>query len=138
MEARAVRFTLALGGAKTQGIHEVEIILARGSRARRRVEEEERTLGAQLATKQRTMGIFAQQRTMAVIGRCHDIHWRFEGTGVVGIGRGLLLLLLLQTQAVEVFPRARVLQRLGFVQESVPCRPHLHLRQKGIPFSTNQ
>lgn len=34
---RAVRLILALGGggAKIQGIHEVEIILTRGSRARR-------------------------------------------------------------------------------------------------------
>lgn len=39
MEPRAVRLILALGGAKRQGIHEIEIILTRGSRARRRVEK---------------------------------------------------------------------------------------------------
>lgn len=33
MEARAVRLILALGDAKRQGIHEIEIILTRGSRA---------------------------------------------------------------------------------------------------------
>lgn len=73
------------------------------------------------------MGIFAQQRTdngySWPLSR-YPLAFGRGGTGVVGIRRGLLLLLLkLQTQAAEVFPRARVLQRLGFVQESVPCRP---------------
>lgn len=86
------------------------------------VSGKKRTLGAQLATRDNKI-YFTIRRIMPALSSHCGIHWRFGGATVgikrARVGGGCCC----SSCKHRRVPRARVLQRLGFVQESVPCRP---------------